>query len=275
MTNVTSVSSSQEVQSLKNDIHDLENELQTSRNRQDKWNGWYLRLGVAALVVAAFLGIASWVCQKKASRIEYDSRPAADKLASKNAQLREVLAEGFRVDIARANEGAVQAQVEVAKANRAAADANRIAESEKLARLQLEARLADRVLSEAQQKSIADFIRPSGPCVVQVYWYSDVTEVSRLKDAVINTLVAAGWKVGAASAQGGVTVTGGLVLAIRRNASVAEITAANRLIFALRKNGVFATMATLTIEDIPGPGLSFGTAVPNPQIMILIGNKPS
>jgi hypothetical protein len=159
MTNAPSAISSQEVQSLKNDIHALETSLQSSRNRQDGWNGWYLRLDVAALVLATLLGIASWVCRKKASGIEYSSRPTVDNLALKNARLREALdresqlevakakkdafdaseragraeqgageanakAEGFRLDIAKSNEAAAQAQAQVAGAVAEAAKAN-------------------------------------------------------------------------------------------------------------------------------------------------------
>jgi chromosome segregation ATPase len=71
-------------------------------------------------------------------------------------------AESFRLDIARANERAAQA--------------NETAERERLARLQLEAQLAPRVLTTEQQQTIAAALRPLGRFSVQVFWYADTTE---------------------------------------------------------------------------------------------------
>jgi hypothetical protein len=248
MTNSTSSISSQEVQSLKDDIHTLETSLQRSRSHQDWWNGWYLKLGVAALVLATFLGIASWVCQKKASAIEYSSRPDADALVAQNARLREVLdqnaqleiakaqkdafdasvragraetgageaneraakaqsslalaeqhsaeanakAEGFRADIATANASAAQAEAQVADAHRAAAEANRIAESERLARLQLEARLADRIITPDQQARLTQAFSPLRGQTVDVVMTGDSPEISRIANAIIGCLQRAG-----------------------------------------------------------------------------------
>jgi hypothetical protein len=124
MTNAPSATSSQEVQSLKNDIHALETSLQSSRNRQDGWNGWYLRLGVAALVLATLLGIASWVCQKKASGIEYSSRPTVDNLALKNARLREVLDHEAQLEVAKAQQDAFDASTRAGRAEQGAGEAN-------------------------------------------------------------------------------------------------------------------------------------------------------
>ena len=123
MTNVPSSTSSQEVQSLKNDIHQLEITLQASRTRQDTWNGWYLRLGVSALVIATLLGIASWICQKKASSIELAARPTADELVSKNARLREVIDQAAKVEVAQAQTVAADASTRAGKAEERAAKA--------------------------------------------------------------------------------------------------------------------------------------------------------
>jgi hypothetical protein len=123
MTNNESSVSSQEVQSLKTDIHNLEANLQRSRTRQDGWNDWYLRLGVAALAIATLLGVASWVCQKKASSIELASRPTVDKLASTNARLREVLDQASKLEVAKAQAAAAEASVRAGNAETRAAEA--------------------------------------------------------------------------------------------------------------------------------------------------------
>jgi hypothetical protein len=119
MTNAESSNSSQEVQSLKNDVHVLENTLQISRNLQDRWNGWYMGLGVAAI----FLAILSWSCQKKASSIELSSRPTADALSDKNAQLRDLLDKAAQVEVSKAQKDASEATTRSGKAELSAAKA--------------------------------------------------------------------------------------------------------------------------------------------------------
>jgi hypothetical protein len=150
MTNVQSSASSQEVQSLKNDIHALENSLQESRSLQDWWNGWYLRLGVAALVLATFLGIASWVCQKKASTIEYASRPDTEKLAAKNARLREVLDQEAKAEVSKAQQQAGESNRTAGEANERAGKAN-----ERAAALEVEAlKLREQLLAQGPREAL-------------------------------------------------------------------------------------------------------------------------
>jgi hypothetical protein len=148
MTNVANVTSSQSVQSLKNDIHALENLLQKSRSRQDWWNAWYLRLGVAALVIATLLGIASWVCQKKASNIEYSSRPTVDTLAIKNVRLREVIDHDAQLEVAKAQKDAFDASTRAGIAEQDAGEAN-----ERAAKAQASLALAEQHSVEANAKA--------------------------------------------------------------------------------------------------------------------------
>jgi len=56
MNNVENATMSPEVKSLKDDIHTLEIRLQAFRNRQDRWNEGYLRLGLTTIVLATILG---------------------------------------------------------------------------------------------------------------------------------------------------------------------------------------------------------------------------
>jgi hypothetical protein len=103
---------------------------------------------------------------------EQQERAAAAETALKGVDAK---TESFRLAIAKANERATKAQeslalaeqhaaeanakaegfrLDIARANERAASANETAEREKLARLQLEARLADRVLTADQQRRI-------------------------------------------------------------------------------------------------------------------------
>ena len=179
-------------------------------------------------------------------------------LAEQHSAEANAKAEGFRLDIAKANERA--------------ASANETAERERLARLQLEARLAPRVLTPDQQRLIAANLRLLGSFAAQMFWYSDITEVTRISDNIGSTLVAAGWTTAGAHAQGGVIVSG-IVVAVGRNATANLRTAADRLVSELVRNGVPATFTPTPLEDIPAPGMSFGNTVPNPQIRIMIGTK--
>lgn len=167
-------------------------------------------------------------------------------------------AEGFRLDIARANE-------------RAAA-ANEVAEKERLARLQLEARLAPRSLSQVQRDEIANAIRPLGSYSLQIFTYSDVTEVSAIADALARTVNAAGWTVAVAHAQGGIVVTG-IVLAVPKGADGTMLRAAKTLVSELNRHGVPISLANVPLEEIPSPGLSFGETNSAAQMRMLIGTK--
>ena len=290
MTSTPDITSSPDLQPLKNDIHRYENDLQKSRIRQDRWNSWYLGLGVAALAIATAFGIASWACQKKASAIEVASRPITDKLAEANAQLRESIdhaaqvevakaqtdasnasaragsaergageaneraakaqsslavaeqhsaeanakAEGFRADIAKANASAAQAEAQVADAHRAAAEANRIAESERLARLQLEARLADRVITAEQQMRLTQaFVSIKGE-TIDVVTVGDTPEINNTMNAIINSISAAGVFLNAFHPFGN-TPARGVVIGARKDASTADKKACESLVLILRE----------------------------------------
>ena len=165
MTNVQSSASSQEVQSLKNDIHALESALQNSRSRQDWWNGLYLVLGVAALVLGTFLGIASWVCQKKASTIEYASRPDTERLAARNARLREVLDQEAKVEVAKAQQQAGESNKTAGEANERAGKANERAKALEVESLRLREQLIaqgprEAILRGGRRTQLVDALRP-------------------------------------------------------------------------------------------------------------------
>ena len=72
--------------------------------------------------------------------------------AHKSAMEASAKAEGFRLDIAKAVERAANAEKETARLNKAAED-------ERLARMKIEERLADRMLSDVQLKAIAAKIK--------------------------------------------------------------------------------------------------------------------
>lgn len=88
-------------------------------------------------------------------------------------------AEGFRRDIAMANERA--------------AEANRKAESERLARLQLELRLAPRTLSDDQKTRLIAFLAPFRGIRTEIVLFGDSYEIQTIGNAIIECLQEAGW----------------------------------------------------------------------------------
>lgn len=140
--------------------------------------------------------------------------------------------EGFRLAIAEANERAAKAQeslalaeqhsaeanakaegfkLDIAQANKSAAEANRIAEQERLARLQLEARLADRIILPAQEQSLRTaFARLKGQ-TVDVVVLGDTVEISQFSGKIIASMKAAEVLINLSRPFGGGSARGVLV----------------------------------------------------------------
>jgi hypothetical protein len=163
-------------------------------------------------------------------------------------------------------------RLDIAHADERAASANETAERERLARLQLEARLAPRVLTSDQQKSIGVALRRLGTFSVQIFTYSDVTEVTNIGNAIGAALAHAGWTVGFAQAQGGISVSG-IVLAVSEKAPTAVRDAATHLANELRAEGIGISLSDVPLERIPGPGMYYGNEINDPQMRVMIGTK--
>src|ERR1035437_2503467 len=72
------------------------------------------------------------------------------------------------------------AEARIAEANRAAAEANRIAGTERLARLQLEVRLAPRTLTDEQQSRLIEMLSPFQKIAVDVVLFGDTYEIQSI-----------------------------------------------------------------------------------------------
>jgi len=162
---------------------------------------------------------------------------AESHLAEANARAAEAdaKAEGFRSDIAKANAASAQASAQVAEAQREAASANETAERERLARLQLEARLADRVISPDQRLRITAVFAPMKGQTVDVVFSGDTPEVSRTADAIIGCISAAGVLVNLFHPmQGGGAQ--GVVIGIKLGAPAEDKMAGEQLVRILRES---------------------------------------
>ncbi len=224
-------------------------------------------LGLFAAAAGVFaLYLSSRLDAAKAAELatfQTESKVAIASADARGAEANEEAA-GAAATAAAANERAGQLELRAAQQQERAATAERQL-------LELQQRLAPRTLSQPQRDSIAATLRLLGTFAAQVFTYSDVTEVARIGDNVAATLNAAGWRTGLAHASGGVTVTGIVVAASRQSAETRQ--AAITLVGELRRNGIDANMAEQPMEDIPGPGMSFGNQIDGAQIRVLIGTK--
>lgn len=114
-------------------------------------------------------------------------------------------AEGFRRDIALANE-------------RAAA-ANATAERERFARLQLEARLADRVVTDAQRSRLVDAFAPLRGDTVEVGIFGDNPDISHVANTILECLKQAGAEFTFFNALGGGGGVRGVIVGVKPDAS--------------------------------------------------------
>lgn len=236
-------------------------------------------LGMAAFVLSLLAAVASgltWHFRnlRDAAR---DSASAQYKTESE-ARMAEAHATAISAEAraAEANQGAAQARRDAAQANERAANANLRTEQERLARLQLETRLAPRVIAPERKGAIAAALKAQGKFTVQLFALSDVTEVGRLVQGITETIRAAGWDLAVARmlGSGGVTVQG-VAVAVKRAASPAARAAAATLATELNSSGVNSLLLKQTIEELPTGGAAAGAFInkENVEILVLVGNK--
>lgn len=94
-------------------------------------------------------------------------------------------AEGFQLQIAQANERASQAEQQ-------AAESNRLAQQESFQTVQLEARLADRVVTPDQKRRITEAFGPMKGQTIDLAIMGDSPEISRITEAIVEALHSAG-----------------------------------------------------------------------------------
>ena len=86
-----------------------------------------------------------------------------------------------------------ESKVAVASANEKAAEANKVAEGERLARVKLEARLAPRSLKGESQNSVVRAIEQFSPQSFDILWYPDDPESHNLANDIYVAFQRAGW----------------------------------------------------------------------------------
>lgn len=137
-----------------------------------------------------------------------------------------------------------QLEKETQEAAARAAEANRKAEEEKLARVKIEQRLADRVLTDAQLATIADKVRPFSGQEYQVTTFWELREPLAISNRIHQALTLAGWTY-IPHGQGGAFLLGGLSgvqVWIHPDADVQVKNAANSLVSALNDEDIAAVL---------------------------------
>jgi hypothetical protein len=128
-----------------------------------------------------------------------------------------------------------EAQRDAARATQQAAQSNEIAERERLARLQLEARLADRTLTTEQQNRLVASLRSSNGITVDVVTYGDTPEISIISHLLIELMQRAGWTIRPVTAMGGQGAVRGILVGTRTGSDAATSAAAMFLIRSLQE----------------------------------------
>jgi len=249
---------------------------------------WLLIFGVVVVIGVAgesIFGIRAWWNNRKLHFVQRSidefrqaetasfNKQAAD--ANKEAGLAQQAAADAKERAANAEQHLGQANERAAKALEQAAKSNETAEREKLARLQLEARLAPRSLSLAQQNDLIDRLRPFAGTQLDIFIYGDTSEMLSIGFALASTATAAGWTVRTWGVSVEMVVTG-VVVGTKSGVDRKIDTAALALVAALNQNGVTASHAGNVFElplpgRLTGPDWNINAAA---SMRMLVGNKP-
>lgn len=258
---------------------DLE-KLLTQRNgleaRLDGFEIWLLVFGIFVVVGVAgesIYGIRTWWNNRKLHEV---SRQIEQYRQSETAQFNQKAGEALEraataeQHLADANERAAQANERAANAQKEAAKSNEAAERERLARLQLEARLADRVLTNEQAGKLAGVLSKFAPQTAAIVVFGGSAEVVSIAQQISTVLATAGWIVHTGTAPVG--AVRGIVVATNAGPDSPATRAATTLVSGLESGGIGCVV--LPIAEAPFPNALMMTSINHEEpIRIFIGNK--
>lgn len=277
------------------------------------WKNVFEITGVVLLLLTFFAGAgALWFSKKlnaaQAEQLRQFNKGLTDTslelgkqqeraaIAEKALKDIDTKAEGFRLAIAKANERAAKAQeslalaeqhsaevnakaegfrLDIAQANTRAAEANRIAEQERLARLQLEARFADRVILPAQEQNMeAAFALIKGK-TVDVTVLGDTMEIAQFSGKIMGCMRKAGVLINFSRPLGGPSARG-VRVGVRADAPLEFKQTAESVIVILQQ-AVGGGAGPWDFEKLAFSGVATTSsdkgAEPNSPLRIWIGSK--
>jgi hypothetical protein len=263
-------------------------EIQALTTRANELNGsvgWWNSAMIRALVFAAVAAIAVVLTTRVAlARAKQLGDVQEALIRAKDAQLafdlraKDEKISGLDLDSAKAKQ-------DLAGIQKAAADAKsaqqrvetdlekqreKTANAEK-ALLELQARLADRVLTKAQQDSVTNQLKQWAGIDVDVMVWGDSAEIEIVSQQIIQALMAAGWHLHAGHAVGGGAVRG-ILIGVKLDASNNLQAASNALLSGLRSAGLASGF--WKFDEMKQPGLMANTSYTGTApIRLFIGSK--
>jgi hypothetical protein len=224
----------------------------------ESWDSW----GVVLMFIGAGLGLAALVASLASAYVLYR---VADRA---QAELR-TANEANGIHVAQANERAKALEVQVAQANA-------LAETERLARVKIEEKLAPRTLTSEQRRSIVARIREHKGVSADLLMYGDAPEILLLGEAIGVVLAHAGWDVRGPWTTSGQLATG-VNVGVDQRADSHHKAAAQALVEALRAERVHVD--SFSFNDGEGwPNMTLGPLQglerKRSAIRIIVGAKP-
>jgi hypothetical protein len=161
---------------------------------------------------------------------------------------------------------------EIAHANERAAEANKIAEGERLARIKIEAELAPRSISTEQMSGLTSRLKQYAGISIDILQIGESPEITHFRSLIETPLRAAGFDVFTTTAVGSGSFVG-LSVGVFVDASESDKMAASALLSSLNAEGISAAYdGTFKRDNWPG----FTMAPPGANkapIRIYVGSK--
>jgi hypothetical protein len=181
----------------------------------------------------------------------------------------------LRLDISKSDERAAHANERIALAEQHAAEANRIAEGERLARVKIEEKIAPRRLSAEQIRTVADKLRRFTGQRLNFFATAGDAEAIGIADDILKALNgpnSAGWFPTLSTGQYSSLVGSGIVIELSSDADARAREAAVTLAEALRSE----RLAVLGPQPPPNMQTMVGNINNDPQarIRLVVAKKP-
>jgi uncharacterized membrane protein len=164
---------------------------------------------------------------------------------------------------------------DVANANQRAAEANEKAEKERLARMQIEEKLAPRFISQSHRDALIERLKQFAGIGIDIYVYPGGTpDAEPFSLQISSMLIEAGWQVGLSNVVTSRFSVRGIFIIIKDKTDNISVNAANLLADALISERI-ATQISYTIPDLAG--VYSGGSLDDPKkaaILLLVGTKP-
>jgi hypothetical protein len=223
------------------------------------------------------LEIASLNIDASAARLETETLKLQIARANERADEAEATVAAANAASHEAVARVVTAEARIAEANARAAEANRVAEGERLARIKIEEKIANRHLTVEQQRTLAAKLKRFAGQRLNMFAFANDNEIIGIANDILGALNppdGANWIVARTLGQEcGLTVPG-IGIEVQRGADLKSVQAAAALLKALTDERLSASY----LQALP-PGESRGGAYsgdPDDKAMIriIIGKKP-